>query len=107
MKELRYVRVASIGEIGPGESKRVYPEPGEYIVLCNVGGSYYAIRDACSHDGGILGFGDLQGDLIKCPRHDAEFNVTTGEVVSPPAVRPVQTYPVRVRGEDVEVGLQG
>ncbi len=105
MKELRYVRVASIGEICPGESKRVYPEHSEYIVLCNVGGTYYAIRDACSHDGGILGFGHLEGDLIRCPRHGAEFDVITGAAVSPPAVRPVQTYPVRVRGEDVEVGL--
>ena len=106
MKELRYVKVASIGEIGPGESKRVFPERGEYIVLCNVAGSYHAIKDACTHDGGILGFGDLDGDLLECPRHGARFDVKTGEAVSPPAVKAVLTYPVRVRGEDVEVGLE-
>ncbi len=107
MKELRFVKVASVGEIGPGESKRVFPQRGEYIVLCNVAGSYYAIKDACTHDGGILGFGDLYGDLIECPRHGARFDVKTGEAVTPPAIKPVQTYPVRVRGEDVEVELRG
>ena len=106
MKQLKFVRVASIGEIGPGESKRVFPERGEHIVLCNVGGSYYAIRDACTHDGGMLGLGDLEGGLIECPRHGAKFDVTTGEAVNSPAVRPVQTYPVRIHGDDVEVGLE-
>ena len=107
MKELKYVKVASIGEIAPGQSKRVTPARSEYIVLCNVGGSYYAIRDNCTHDGGILGFGDLEDELIECPRHGAKFDVTTGDAVNPPAVRPVQTYPVRISGEDVEVGLEG
>ena len=106
MKELKYIKVASVSEIDPGESKRVFPERGEYVVLCNVGGSYYAVKDACTHQGGILGFGDLQGQIIECPRHGAKFDVTTGEAVNPPAVKPVQTFPVRISGDDIEVGLE-
>jgi len=102
----RYIRVASIEDICPGESKRVFPERGEYLVLCNVAGSYYAIKDACTHDGGILGFGELEGHLIECPRHGAKFDVTTGEAVNPPAVKPVRTYPVRIHDGDIEVELE-
>ena len=107
MSELRYIKVTTVGDISLGESKRVFPERGEYVVLCNVGGTYYAIKDACSHDGGILGFGALDGELLECPRHGAKFDVTTGEAVVPPAVKAILTYPVRIRGEDVEVGLDG
>ena len=106
MSELRYIKVATVGDISLGESKRVFPERGEYVVLCNVGGSYYAVKDACTHQGGILGFGDLQGQIIECPRHGAKFDVTTGEAVNPPAVKPVQTFPVRISGDDIEVGLE-
>ena len=74
-------------------------------MLCNVGGSLYAIRDVCTHDGGILGFGELKDRLIECPRHGAKFDVITGEAVVSPAVTPVPTYPLRIQGDEVEVGL--
>lgn len=102
---LRYLRVAKAEDIPPGTSRRVSPERGEHVVVCNVDGAFYAIRDACTHDGGILGYGDLEGSIIECPRHGAKFDVTTGRAVAPPAIRPVQTYPVRVRGDDIEVGV--
>ena len=104
---LRYVAVAKIGEIPPGKSKRSSPERGEHVVVCNVGGTFYAVRDTCTHDGGILGFGVFEDNIIECPRHGAKFDVTTGEAVAPPAVRPIQTYPIRIQGEDILVGLGG
>ncbi len=100
-----YVRVASIQEVAPGETVRVTPRRGEHVLLCNVGGSIYAVRDMCTHDGGILGFGDLDGDLIECPRHGARFDVTTGRAAAPPATAPIRTYPVRVRDGQIEVDL--
>ena len=104
---LRYVRVATVGDVAPGEFARVTPERGEYVLLCNLDGAYYAIRDACSHDGGILGFGSLEGNLIECPRHGAKFDVATGQVVAPPATRPIRTYAVRVQDDGIEIGLEG
>ena len=103
---MRYIRVAGVGEIKQGEYKRVSPERGEHVLVCNVGGTIYALRDACSHDGGILGFGDLEGKIIECPRHGAKFDVTTGQAIQLPAVLPVYTYPVRIQGADIEVGLE-
>ena len=102
---VRYAKIARLGEIPPGQLKRVSPQRGEHVLLCNVGGAYYAVKDACTHDGGILGFGDLDNNLIECPRHGAKFDVITGEAVTPPAVTPVHCYPVRIQGEDIEVGI--
>jgi 3-phenylpropionate/trans-cinnamate dioxygenase ferredoxin subunit len=104
---LKYLRVGKVGDLDPGETKTVSPERGEHIVLCNVGGNYYAIRDTCTHDGGMLGYGALEGSLIECPRHGAKFDVTTGKAMAPPAVTPVTVYPVRVRDGHVEVELRG
>jgi 3-phenylpropionate/trans-cinnamate dioxygenase ferredoxin subunit len=103
---LRFVDVGRVSEVPPGQTKRVSPERGEHILVCNVDGAIYAIRDACSHDGGMLGFGDLEGVLIECPRHGAKFDVTTGEAITPPAVTPVHVYPVRIRGDIIEVGIE-
>jgi 3-phenylpropionate/trans-cinnamate dioxygenase ferredoxin subunit len=103
--EVRYVKVARVADLSPGKTLRVSPERGAHILVCNVEGSYYAVRDMCTHDGGILGFGELKGPLIECPRHGARFDVTTGQAVMPPATAPVRTYPVRIQGGDIEVGL--
>jgi 3-phenylpropionate/trans-cinnamate dioxygenase ferredoxin subunit len=69
----------------------------------NLGGSYYAIENVCTHDGGILTGGDIDGDVIACPRHGARFCIRTGEVLSPPAYEDVATFPVRVDGGRVQV----
>ena len=102
---LRYVKVAKTWDLSPGKTYSASPQRGEHILVCNVGGTIYAIRDACTHDGGILGYGVLEGNLIDCPRHGAKFDVTTGQAMTPPAVTPAQVYPVRIQGEDIEVGL--
>ena len=75
------------------------------IALCNVDGDYFAIEDVCTHDGGPLDQGELEGDEIECPRHGARFNVRTGEATLMPAVMPVLTFPVRIEGDQVFVGL--
>ncbi len=74
------------------------------IALCNVDGEFYAIEDVCTHDGGPLDQGQLEGDEIECPRHGARFNVRTGEATQMPAVIGVRTFPVKVEGDTVYVG---
>lgn len=76
---------------------------GEPVLLCNVAGAFYAIEDTCTHDGGELDQGELEGTRIMCPRHGAYFDVTTGAALTLPAVVPVRTFPVLVEGEDVYV----
>ena len=75
------------------------------MLLCNVDGDIYAIEDVCTHDGGELDQGELEGCRIMCPRHGAFFDVTTGAALTPPAVMPVATFKVRLEGNDIHVEL--
>ena len=94
--------VARVSHIAPGTTLRV--EVGrDAVLLCNVGGTIYAIEDVCSHDGGELDQGTLEGCKIECPRHGAYFDVTTGAALTFPAVVPIRSYPVRIEGDDVYV----
>jgi 3-phenylpropionate/trans-cinnamate dioxygenase ferredoxin subunit len=98
--------VAKVEETEPGTIS-VREVGGVRIALCNVDGTYYAIDDVCTHDGGPLDQGELEGNLVECPRHGARFDVTNGRPVVLPAVRPVKTYPVQVLGDEVQVDVEG
>jgi 3-phenylpropionate/trans-cinnamate dioxygenase ferredoxin subunit len=75
------------------------------IAVCNVNGQYYAIDNICTHDGGSLDQGELEGDQIECPRHGAKFDVTSGAATQLPAFEPVETYDVRLEGDTIQVGV--
>jgi 3-phenylpropionate/trans-cinnamate dioxygenase ferredoxin subunit len=98
-------QVARIGEVPPGKTKIVRAGKKE-VVLCNVGDVYYCIDNLCTHDEGPLGEGELIGENIECPRHGAQFNVKTGEVMAMPAVVPISIYPVRTEGDQIIVSLE-
>jgi 3-phenylpropionate/trans-cinnamate dioxygenase ferredoxin subunit len=97
-----WVKVAPIEELLPG-NRRVVDVDGVAVAVFNLGGDYCAIEDTCTHDGGELASGELQGEEIVCPRHGARFNVRTGAVIAPPAYSAVATFPVRVVAGWVEV----
>jgi 3-phenylpropionate/trans-cinnamate dioxygenase ferredoxin subunit len=99
-----YRYALSVGEIAPGRARRCVVD-GHPVLVCNVGGDFYALADTCTHDRGPLGEGRLRGHHIECPRHGSRFDVRDGAVMTPPAIRPLTTYPVRVRGDAVEVQL--
>lgn len=94
--------VARKSEIVPGTTKRVVAG-GRDVLLCNVAGEIYAIEDLCTHDGGALDQGELEGACIECPRHGARFDVRTGAALTLPAIVPVQTYNVRIDGDEIFV----
>lgn len=99
-----FVTVARVSET-PAGTISVHEVDGVRIALCNANGRFYAIDDVCTHDGGPLDQGELQGQLVECPRHGAKFDVTDGRAVVLPAVVPVRTYPVQVDGDDVKVDV--
>src|SRR3989304_10087811 len=92
-----FVKLARSAEVAPGQVK-VYEVQGQRIALCNVEGTFHAIDDVCTHDGGSLDQGELDGHQIECPRHGARFDVRNGRALTLPAVRPVRSYPVQVEG---------
>lgn len=94
--------VARVSAIAPGTTCSVTVD-GVPVLLCNVAGILYAVEDVCTHDGGPLDQGELDGRRIMCPRHGALFDVTTGAALTLPAVIPLPTYTVRIDGDDVYV----
>ncbi len=102
---MKKIKIATIHELAPGQYKSVEVE-GERIALFNIDGAFYALKDVCTHDGGILTGGILRGYIIECPRHGAQFDVRTGAVVRLPAYVGVETYLVSVEGEDIFVSLE-
>jgi len=90
-----WTRVCATGELLPGEH-RVVDADGTMVAVFNLDGDYYAIEDVCTHDGGELTGGIVEGFEIECPRHGARFDIRTGEVLCAPACAPTATFPVRV-----------
>lgn len=97
-----WVDVAKAEEFPAGTSVTVDLDSG-VVAVFNVDGEFHAIEDLCTHDGGDLASGDLEGDEIVCPRHGARFSVRTGEVLAPPAYEDVRTFSVRVQDGMVQV----
>jgi ferredoxin-NADP reductase/nitrite reductase/ring-hydroxylating ferredoxin subunit len=94
-----FVKVANTKDIQPSQMKEVEVN-GENICVVNVEGKYYAIGSICTHEGGPLADGTLEGYEVECPWHNSKFDVRTGEVTSPPASEPEPAYEVKVDGNN-------
>ena len=98
-----FVRVAGTSDLKPGESKVVFVEDEE-IALFNIDGEFFAISNSCPHQGGPLGEGNLEGEVITCPLHGWRFNVKNGANATMPNVK-VPCYQVKIEGNDILVSL--
>jgi 3-phenylpropionate/trans-cinnamate dioxygenase ferredoxin subunit len=76
---------------------------GQKIALFRVEEALHALSDTCTHRGGPLSEGTVEGAEVTCPWHGARFDIKTGAVMGPPAGREVRSYPVRVTGADIEI----
>jgi 3-phenylpropionate/trans-cinnamate dioxygenase ferredoxin subunit len=99
-----FVRVAAQADVMPGSALRVEVE-GFAICVVNTEGSFYALRDNCSHKDFPLSEGEVLGHRLTCAWHGAAFDVTTGAALSLPAIKPVQTYDVALEDGGVWVRL--
>jgi len=97
-----FVAVARVSELAAGEMKFAAVD-GQRIVLANVEGQFYALRDVCGHRNAPLSRGRLLGHLIECPLHFALFDLRTGKLVDGPISADVPAYEVRVEGETVYI----
>lgn len=94
--------VTTLDAFPPG-SKRAFLVGGRRIALCNVEGRLHAIDDVCPHAGASMAAGPLKGTTLTCPLHAIAFDVTNGAAVCPKNMDPVQSFPVFVTGNQVEV----
>lgn len=108
---MEYLRVAGTSEL-PENQMMMVTVGGKEVLLANVDGTYYAISNKCSHFGGSLVKGALEGGIVTCPRHGAQFDVKTGQAVESAklgfikmGVKDVASYPVKVEGTDILVGI--
>jgi len=97
-------KICNAADLPPGQRKAFWVE-GRSIALFNVGGTFHATENECTHEEGPLDEGELRGQRIICPWHGAEFDVTTGEALTAPAACAVETFPVVVESGEVKVEL--
>ena len=97
-----FVTVAGADEVPAGEMKLV-DVSGEEVVVANVDGVYHAFANECTHSGGRLSEGELDGERVTCPWHFTTFDVKTGQPLSGPGTEPVPTYETQVEDGEIRV----
>lgn len=98
----KLIKITERKDLTPGQAA-AFDLEGQRIALFNVEGTYYAIGDSCTHRGGPLSEGDVQGTKVTCPWHGADFDLKTGAVLGPPAQKGVPRYKVVVESDDIKV----
>ena len=108
---MEYLEVGKTGEIAEGEMK-AYTVQDNDILVVNYNGSYYAIGGKCTHMGGDLSKGKLEGKIVTCPRHSSKFDITTGESISGPKIgflklktKKEPFYEVKVENDPIKVKI--
>ena len=100
-----FVKVAETKDIEPSTMKAI-DLAGERVCIVNVEGNYYAIGNVCTHVGGPLNEGTLEGYDVECPWHGSKFDVRTGKPTRPPARQSVPTYEVKIEDNNLLVRKQ-
>jgi nitrite reductase/ring-hydroxylating ferredoxin subunit len=98
----RRLELCSAAEVAPGTALKVEIEDLALAVF-NVGGEFFVTDDACTHGPGSLSEGYIEDDIVECNFHNGQFNIRTGEVVLPPCMVAVKTYPALVVGGKVTI----
>ncbi len=109
---MKFIVVAKTTELSKGAKTKITLENKE-ILMVNIEGAYYAVDNKCPHMGGSLYDGNLEGSNIVCPKHGSKFDVQTGKAVQSGKmlfinvkVRDLHTYPVKIEGTDILVGIE-
>ena len=97
-----YVAVGRPSEIGEGDL-RAFEIGDVRVAVARLDGRFLAFDDTCTHQACSLAYGYLEGTTVTCPCHGSQFDVRTGALRHPPAVRPVRSYRVRVVGDELQV----
>src|SRR6059036_4038894 len=100
----KLIKIAGAKEVPPGQAAAFTVE-GQRIAVFNVEGTYYAIGDTCTHRGGPLSEGEVQGTTVTCPWHGAQYDLQTGSVLRPPAPQGVHSYKVVVEDDDIKIEI--
>ena len=100
----QFIPVCKVSDLPEG-GKTIVEVEDRVVALFHVGGRFFALDDLCTHDGGPLADGQLEGFVIVCPRHGAKFDIRDGRVLSMPATSDTVAHEVKVEGDDVLIKL--
>jgi nitrite reductase/ring-hydroxylating ferredoxin subunit len=95
-----YMKVGCVDDFPTGEMKKVQLL-GEEVLVVNVEGRIYAIGNKCTHRGGPLDEGELEGTVVICPWHGGTFDLATGKTIASPPMKDALSFDVLVQGSDV------
>lgn len=108
MSVIEGIRVSDL----PSGAMKSFLVGGKKILIANVGGNFYAVDNTCTHAGGDLSKGKLEGTTVTCPRHGSKFDVTSGRNLSgpkipffKPKVRDLNAYAVKIEGDSIAVDI--
>ena len=101
---MSFVEIAKIDEIPDGKIKGIKIDDNN-ILATNIAGKYYAIGAKCTHAGGDLSKGKMDGNIVICPRHGSKFNVITGKSVNGPAKQSVPIYQVKIQEKSILIDI--
>ncbi len=93
-----------MSDLPAGKGKQLTVD-GKDLALFNLGGKFYCLDGRCTHKGGPLGEGEIEGTIVICPWHGSKFDITSGQVKGSPATKDVAAYSVKVAGKDILVDL--
>jgi len=106
---MEFIEIAKTDEIPQGTAK-AFKVNGEEILVANYNGSYFAISNKCTHMGGDLSRGKLDGSIVTCPRHGSQFDITTGKNLQGPKIGPfrgkakdLKTYELKAEGNSLKL----
>ncbi|MDQ6992508.1 MAG: non-heme iron oxygenase ferredoxin subunit [Mariprofundus sp.] len=99
-----WIDVAKVEDLPLG-SRKIIKTPYAEIAIFNLHGEFFAIEDICTHDGGELTSGQCEDDQIICPRHGARFCIRDGRALTPPAYEDIDTFPIRVQNDMIQVAV--
>lgn len=94
------IKVGQLNDFPSGSMKKI-SVAGDDVLLANVEGKLYAIGNTCTHRGGPLDEGELEGNIVTCPWHGGTFDVVSGKVLDPPPTSDPSHYEVQIQGNDV------
>ncbi len=99
---MAFVKVALTEDIPLGKMKS-FEVQHVRVVICHMDDGFYALADECTHDGAPISTGSVRGNDVVCPRHGAKFDVRSGAVTAPPAIVALDTFEVKVDGNEIYV----
>jgi nitrite reductase/ring-hydroxylating ferredoxin subunit len=99
-----FVKLCDKSILPPGEP-RSFKIKGHEILAVNVGDKIFCLDGRCTHAGAPISEGTLDGEVLTCPWHYSQFNITSGIVLRGPADKPLKSYPVEERENSVFIDL--